>query len=148
MKKKGFTLIELLAVIVILSVITLITIPMITNVIEESKDHINPNYYDNMNDEVWTNLYADSANIHKLYLNGSMTATSQCTFNAGIVARGKSTFILPVGGSGIVLNIDCKTNGGTVYMQGIERGGDHSKTSEGTLRCVTIDGHNVLVLGD
>ena len=37
MKKKGFTLIELLAVIVILSVITLITVPMITNVIEESK---------------------------------------------------------------------------------------------------------------
>ena len=35
--KKGFTLIELLAVIVILSVVTLITIPMITNVIEESK---------------------------------------------------------------------------------------------------------------
>ena len=37
MKKKGFTLIELLAVIVILSVITLITIPMVANVIEESK---------------------------------------------------------------------------------------------------------------
>ena len=37
MKEKGFTLIELLAAIVILSVITLITIPMITNVIEESK---------------------------------------------------------------------------------------------------------------
>ena len=37
MRKKGFTLIELLAVIVILSVVTLITIPMITNVIEESK---------------------------------------------------------------------------------------------------------------
>mgnify|MGYP004530875813 FL=1 len=37
MKEKGFTLIELLAVIVILSVITLITVPMITNVIEESK---------------------------------------------------------------------------------------------------------------
>ena len=37
MKEKGFTLIELLAVIVILSVVTLITIPMITNVIEESK---------------------------------------------------------------------------------------------------------------
>ncbi len=35
--KKGFTLIELLAVIVILSVITLITVPMITSVIEESK---------------------------------------------------------------------------------------------------------------
>ena len=37
MKNKGFTLIELLAVIVILSVITLITIPMVMNVIEESK---------------------------------------------------------------------------------------------------------------
>ena len=35
--KKGFTLIELLAVIVILSVITLIIVPMITNVTEESK---------------------------------------------------------------------------------------------------------------
>ena len=37
MKNKGFTLIELLAVIIILSVVTLITVPMITNVIEESK---------------------------------------------------------------------------------------------------------------
>ena len=37
MKEKRFTLIELLAVIVILSVTTLITIPMTTNVIEESK---------------------------------------------------------------------------------------------------------------
>ena len=37
MKEKGFTLIELLAVIVILVVISLITVPMITNVIEESK---------------------------------------------------------------------------------------------------------------
>ena len=37
MKRKGFTLIELLAVIVILLVITLITVPMITSVIEESK---------------------------------------------------------------------------------------------------------------
>ncbi len=37
MKEKGFTLLELLAVIVILSVITLITVPMLMNVIEESK---------------------------------------------------------------------------------------------------------------
>ena len=37
MKRKGFTLIELLAVIVILAVISLITVPMITSVIEESK---------------------------------------------------------------------------------------------------------------
>ena len=37
MKEKGFTLVELLAVIVILSVISLIAVPMILNVIEESK---------------------------------------------------------------------------------------------------------------
>ena len=37
MKNKGFTLVEILAVIVILAVISIITIPMIGNVIEESK---------------------------------------------------------------------------------------------------------------
>ena len=37
MKNKGFTLVELLAVIVILAIISIITIPMIGNVIEESK---------------------------------------------------------------------------------------------------------------
>ncbi len=37
MKRKGFTLIELLAVIVILSVIALITTPMILNIIEETR---------------------------------------------------------------------------------------------------------------
>lgn len=37
MNKKGFTLIELLSVIVILAVITLITIPLVSNVINESK---------------------------------------------------------------------------------------------------------------
>ena len=37
MKNKGFTLIELLAVIVILALIALVTIPMINNVIEKAK---------------------------------------------------------------------------------------------------------------
>ncbi|MDD3453793.1 MAG: prepilin-type N-terminal cleavage/methylation domain-containing protein [Bacilli bacterium] len=37
MKKKGFTLIELLAVIVILAIIAVITMPMIMNVIEKAK---------------------------------------------------------------------------------------------------------------
>ena len=40
MKNKGFTLVELLAVIVVLAVISIITIPMIGNVIEESKKKI------------------------------------------------------------------------------------------------------------
>lgn len=37
MKRKGFTLIELLAVIVVLAIIALITIPMILGVIEKAK---------------------------------------------------------------------------------------------------------------
>ncbi len=37
MKRKGFTLIELLAVIVILAVVSLITVQMIMNVIEDTK---------------------------------------------------------------------------------------------------------------
>ena len=36
MKKKGFTLIELLAVIIILAIIALITVPVIMNIIEKS----------------------------------------------------------------------------------------------------------------
>ena len=38
MKRKGFTLIELLAVIVILAIIALISVPMILNVVEKSKE--------------------------------------------------------------------------------------------------------------
>ena len=37
MKKKGFTLIELLAVIIILAVIALITVPIVLNIIEKSR---------------------------------------------------------------------------------------------------------------
>ena len=37
MNNKGFTLVELLAVIVVLAIISIITIPMIGNVIDESK---------------------------------------------------------------------------------------------------------------
>ena len=36
-KKKGFTLVEVLAVIVILAIIAVITIPVVNNVIENSK---------------------------------------------------------------------------------------------------------------
>lgn len=38
MEKKGFTLIELLGVIVVLSIIGLITVPIITSVVNDSKD--------------------------------------------------------------------------------------------------------------
>ena len=37
MKKKGFTLIELLAVLILISIIVVISMPKILNVIEQSK---------------------------------------------------------------------------------------------------------------
>ena len=40
MNKKGFTLIEMLAIIILLSVIALITYPIINNVVSDSKDEI------------------------------------------------------------------------------------------------------------
>ena len=43
MKKKGFTLIELLAVIVILAVIALISMPLVLNTINKAKEGSNKN---------------------------------------------------------------------------------------------------------
>ena len=37
MKRKGFTLIELLAIIVVIAVVSLITVPVVTGIIEKSK---------------------------------------------------------------------------------------------------------------
>ena len=37
MKKKGFTLVELLSIIIILGRIALIAVPIVTNIVEESK---------------------------------------------------------------------------------------------------------------
>ena len=38
MRQKGFTLLELLAVIVILAIVALITVPLIMNTIEDAKE--------------------------------------------------------------------------------------------------------------
>ena len=46
MKKKGFTLVELLAVITLLGLIALITIPAITNTMSKQKEKL---YYDQLN---------------------------------------------------------------------------------------------------
>ena len=46
MKKKGFTLVELLAVITLLGLIALITIPVITNTMSKQKEKL---YYDQLN---------------------------------------------------------------------------------------------------
>ena len=89
MKNKGFTLVELLAVIVILAVISIITIPMIGNVIEESKkkaleQSVNglveaARYYSIENDGTYEFLFdenkkGETINGKKLSYNGSINA--------------------------------------------------------------------------
>ena len=89
MKRKGFTLVELLAVIVVLAVISIITIPMIGNVIEESKkkaleQSVNglveaARYYSIENDGTYEFLFdenkkGETINGKKLSYNGSINA--------------------------------------------------------------------------
>ena len=89
MKRKGFTLVELLAVIVILAIISIITIPMIGNVIEESKkkaleQSVNglveaARYYSIDNDGTYEFLFdenkkGETINGKKLSYNGSINA--------------------------------------------------------------------------
>ncbi len=54
MKKNGFTLVELLAVIVILAVIALITVPIINGTINDSKDRLSDEQYSRVRDAVKT----------------------------------------------------------------------------------------------
>ena len=74
MNKKGFTLIEMLAIIILLSVIALITYPIINNVVSDSKDEI----YDKQISELvrlantWVTKNMDSLEIkngYKYYLS-------------------------------------------------------------------------------
>ena len=89
MKNKGFTLVELLAVIVVLAIISIITIPMIGNVIEESKkkaleQSVNglveaARYYSIENDGTYEFLFdenkkGETINGKKLSYNGSINA--------------------------------------------------------------------------
>ena len=92
MKNKGFTLVELLAVIVILAVISIIAIPMIGNVIEESKKKAleqsvnglveSANYYSIENDGIYEFLFDGE---HQ----GQTTTGQKLSYNGSIDAEGK-----------------------------------------------------------
>ena len=94
MKKKGFTLIELLAVIVILAIIALITIPLIGNVIEKAKIGALENSVNGLVESA--NMYYANQSIKGEqmtetifdFANGEQTSTSKLSYK-GKVYNGK-----------------------------------------------------------
>ena len=93
-KNKGFTLIELLAIIVILAIIAVITVPIILNVIDNSKKGAAKDsvygYKDAINKFYVSELY----NNQNLKLNGEYTITDK-----GELSDGTNTYPIPVSGT-------------------------------------------------
>jgi prepilin-type N-terminal cleavage/methylation domain-containing protein len=75
MKNKGFTLVELLAIIVIISVITLITIPIVKNIIDESKENTAINSAYGFKEAVH-DYYIDSTLDEEINLEGIYTVSN------------------------------------------------------------------------
>ncbi|MDO4963263.1 MAG: leucine-rich repeat domain-containing protein [bacterium] len=90
MKDKGFTLIELLAVIVILAIIALIAVPIIIDIIEDSKKEALKRSAENY-------LKAVELSIAKENLNGEFNPTS-CTIESGTTKCGDKTLNVTVDG--------------------------------------------------
>ena len=93
-KSKGFTLIELLAIIVILAIIAVITVPIILDVIDNSKKGAAKDsaygYKDAVNKFYVSELYND----HNFKLNGDYTITDK-----GELSDGTNTYPIPVSGN-------------------------------------------------
>jgi prepilin-type N-terminal cleavage/methylation domain-containing protein len=75
-KKKGFTLIELLAIIVILAIIAVITVPIILNIIEESKKGAAKDSAYGYKDSVNKYYTQQLLNNQNLKLNDTYTVTN------------------------------------------------------------------------
>ena len=76
MKKKGFTLVELLAVIVILGIILLITVPKITNTIDNSKES-----------SLRSSAMMVASSIEKVYVNKQMLGEDTSSITCSDVAK-------------------------------------------------------------
>ena len=99
-KKKGFTLIELLAIIVILAIIAVITVPIILNIIEESKKGAAKDSAYGYKDSVNKYYTQQLLNNKNLKLNDTYTVTNG-TLSGGDFGDSNVTS-LPIQVSGIV----------------------------------------------
>ena len=92
MKNKGFTLVELLAIIVIISVITLITIPIVKNIIDESKENtaINSAYgfKEAVHDYYINSTLDDEINLEGIYIVSNGTINGPSVSSAAMKVKG------------------------------------------------------------
>ncbi|MDO4963291.1 MAG: prepilin-type N-terminal cleavage/methylation domain-containing protein [bacterium] len=133
MKDKGFTLIELLAVIVILAIIALIAVPIIIDIIEDSKKEALKRSAENY-------LKAVELAIAKENLNGEFNPNS-CSITSGNVICGSKPLTVTVDGE--------LPDSGTIKLQD----GTIQRTSETFLTyndkdTLTYDGNNKLIFGE
>ena len=121
-KNKGFTLIELLAIIVILAIIAVITVPIILNVIENSKKGAAKDsaygYKDAVNKYYVSELY----NNQNLKLNGEYTITDK-----GELSDGTNTYPIQVSGT-------TPSGGNLTYENNVLKNG-----------CITIDEYKATI---
>ncbi len=114
-KKRGFTLIELLAIIVILAIIAVITVPLILEIIDESKQKASVDSAYGFKDAIEKDYATKLLNNNEQKLNGTYT-----------ILNGKLGSIeLPISG--------IKPSNGTLTYQ-------NNKLVSG---CLTIDGYKV-----
>ncbi|MDO4962541.1 MAG: prepilin-type N-terminal cleavage/methylation domain-containing protein [bacterium] len=133
MKDKGFTLIELLAVIVILAIIALIAVPIIIDIIEDSKKEALKRSAENY-------LKAVELAIAKENLTGEFNP-NRCTIESGITKCGDKTLNVTVDGE--------LPDSGEIMLSN----GTIDKTSETFLTyndkdTLTYDGNNKLIFGE
>ena len=147
MKNKGFTLIELLAVIVILAIIALIAVPILLNVIENSRDEANERsielyadavknglatYQLHNDDEVPVGTYSSETLPFTVNYNGDVECGS-------IKIRENKKLTLS----------NCKVNGEEVnYIYGSSTLGDHIISSNGGYsNIIDLSGEYELIYG-
>lgn len=121
-KTKGFTLIELLAIIVILAIIAVITVPIILDVIDNSKKGAAKDSAYGFKDAVNKYYVSELFNNQNLKLNGDYTITDK-----GELSDGTNTYPIQVSGT-------TPTGGTLTYENNVLKNG-----------CITIDEYKATI---
>lgn len=121
---KGFTLIELLAIIVILAIIAVITVPIILNIIENSRKGAATDSAYGYKDSVNKTYIAELQNHNKLKLNDTYTVTNGTLSGGDFGDENVTSFPVQVSGtipsSGSLTYENNVLTGGCLYLENIK----------------------------